>query len=46
MPPSAKISSDMTKKLPVSTYAGQNSARFMRIIKEQGVTVTMQHMKG
>ena len=34
------------KNPPLATYAGQNDERFMNVLKEQGVTVAMRHMKG
>ena len=34
------------KKTPPATFDGQNNARFMKVLKDQGVTVAMRHMKG
>lgn len=34
------------KPTTVPLFAGKNAARFMKILREQGVTVSMQHMKG
>ena len=34
------------QKTPQATFDGQNNARFMEVLKDQGVTVAMRHMKG
>ena len=36
----------VNQTIPPATYDGQNNARFMQVLKEQGVTVAMRHMKG